>query len=321
MKRLFFLLSTAALALPASAQFQAADKDGRIEIRDGGKLVFGWQHQPLVNPKGGEIFAASAFVHPLTTPSGFVLTDIQPEDHLHHFGVWWPWKLVKLDGKKYVTWEMQAKQGRHDARKGEIRSVQPDEVSLMAENQTKILPKGGDYQPVIDEQVAMTFKRLGGDAYLLDVQIVQKAVSGEEVTIPAYRYSGFSWRGPAAWTAQTSSLLTSGAHHRDNANHQPAVWTMVKGDTPTGKATMLIMSRASLDAGQAERLRVWGSDQHHGTPFVNFNPVVDQDAELRDGNRAVSHRNYRLILADRELTAHDADQYWEQWTGGKIRRE
>lgn len=320
MKRLFFLLSTAALALPASAQFQAADKDGRIEIRDQGKLVFGWQHGPLKDPKGGEIFAASAFIHPLTTPSGFVLTDIQPDDHLHHYGVWWPWKLVQFEGKKYITWEMQQKQGRHDALEAGIRSTERDKVQLLAQNQTKILPAGGDYVPVISEGAPMSFTRLGADAYLLDIQISQDAIR-KPVTIPKYRYSGFSWRGPASWTAKNSTMLTSGGHHRDNANHQPADWVMVSGETPTGKATMLIMSDASVSAGKAELLRVWGSSQHHGNPFVNFNPVVKQDLELNTESRAVSLRNYRLIMADRALDSQDADQYWEEWTGEKIKRK
>jgi len=321
MRFIFPTMLLALTALPASAQFKAEDKEGRIEIRDGDKLVFGYQHKPLKNPKGGEVFAASAFIHPLATPSGFVLTDIQPDDHLHHLGVWWPWKLVQVGDKKYITWEMQKNEGRHDAVNVELRDVQRDVVLLMAENQTKILPQGGKLKPVINEDVPMTFARLGPDSYKLDIQIVQHPEIDEPVTIAKYRYSGFSWRGPASWTKENSTMLTSGGHNRDNANHQPAIWVMVKGKTPTGKATLLIMSSAILDAGQPELLRVWDSKSFNGTPFVNFNPVVKQDLVLKDDNVAVAMRNYRLILADRELDAHDADQYWEEWTGEKVKRE
>ena len=51
---------------------------------DGKELVF-YQASPLANPKGGDAFKGSNFIHPLKTPSGFVVTDLQPLDHLHHF--------------------------------------------------------------------------------------------------------------------------------------------------------------------------------------------------------------------------------------------
>ncbi|HEX5791578.1 MAG TPA: DUF6807 family protein, partial [Luteolibacter sp.] len=120
MKNLHFLLLALALSiLPASAGFEAANQNGRIVISDGGKVVFAWQLLPLTEPKGGPQFAGSAFIHPLCTPAGFTLTQIQPDDHLHHFGLWWPWKMLEVDGRKFNTWEIQEKQGRHVADKVE----------------------------------------------------------------------------------------------------------------------------------------------------------------------------------------------------------
>ena len=84
---------------------------------------------------------------------------------------------------------------------------------------------------------------------------------------------------------------------------------MVSGKTPTGKATMLIMSAAE----EPELLRVWGSKQHHGNPFVNFNPVVKESLVLKKENKAVSERYYRLIMVDRELKADEADEMWKTW--------
>ena len=62
----------------------------------GGKKRVFYQAEPLSNPRGGDRFKGSNFVHPLKTPSGFVVTDAQPEDHLHHFGLWWPWKYIQV---------------------------------------------------------------------------------------------------------------------------------------------------------------------------------------------------------------------------------
>ena len=313
MRLAIFPLISIYLTLPALAQFVAEDVDGRIQIRDGDKLVFAYQHQPLKQPKGGKKFAASAFIHPLTTPSGFVLTDMQPGDHLHHLGVWWPWKLVEVDGRKYVTWELQKGEGRHRAVEAEITSSSEDEILVSAREMTEISKDGESYEPVIHGAATMHLARHGEDGYRLDIDLFHQPLAEEVVIIPRYRYSGFCWRGTPTWDANTSSMLTSGGHDRDNANHQPAKWCLVSGDTPTGKATMLIMSAAAKGEGDPERLRVWNSKMHHGNPFVNFNPVVRESFELKKENEAVSRRSYRLIMVDRELKAQDADRLWTEW--------
>ena len=313
MIRSLYLCVLVAAALPAHAQFKAEEKNGRIEIHDGNKLVFAYQYEPLKEPKGGEKFAASAFIHPLTTPSGFVLTDIQPDDHLHHLGVWWPWKLVEVDGKKHVTWELQKGEGRHRAVKARILGTNDQQVLMSAKELTEISKDAKNYEPVIKASASMLLARFGEDGYLLDIGLTHDAAVEQKVTIPQYRYSGFCWRGTPAWTSANSTMLTSGGHNRDNANHQPAKWCMVTGDTPQGKATMLILSAAAMYEGDPELLRVWDSKTHHGNPFVNFNPVVKRSLVLKDDNIPVSSRAYRLIMVDREIKAEEADKLWKEY--------
>ncbi len=306
---ILFLAPLLALVGPLAA-FEVVESDARLEIRDRDKTVFGWQRGPIEEPKGGEKFAASAFIHPLTTPSRFGLTNIQPSDHLHHFGVWWPWKHLEIGGKKYNCWELQAGEGRQMAAAAEIMRKSSDEVVVRTLNHHEIRD-GENYRPVLREETALTFTRLEDDAYQLDIGITQTPAEGVDVLVSAYRYSGFSWRGPAVWTGQNSRMLSSGGHDRTNANHQPASWVMVGGPTPSGKATMLVLSAAPMGGGEAERLRVWGPDQHHGEPFVNFNPVVGKSLPLTEP--AVAHRKYRLLMADREITPGEADKLWKAW--------
>lgn len=302
-------LTTSPLAL---AGLRVVETDTRIEIREGENTVFGWQKGAIAEPKGGEKFAASAFIHPLATPSGFELTRIQPSDHLHHFGVWWPWKHVEVDGKKHNCWELQNGEGRQVAVDAKLTTAEADKIVITARNRHEI-KKGDAYQPVLEETALMTFRPIGEKAYQLDIEIQQKPAGDLKVVIPAYRYSGFSWRGPASWTGETSRMLTSGGHDRTNANHQPARWVMVGGDTPKGKATMLILSAAPMDGGEGERLRVWGPKQHHGEPFVNFNPVVKDSPALTDP--PVGQRRYRLVLADKAFTPEEAESLWQEWKG------
>jgi hypothetical protein len=312
MKTIFLLLLAALLPATVFAGFEVVETQTRVEVRDGDKLVFGWQKGPLEEPKGGDKFKASAFVHPLCTPSGFGLTQIQPGDHLHHFGVWWPWKLLEVEGKKYVTWELQKGEGRHRAVAAKVSGKSDDEVVLVVGNRHEI--KGADgYKSVLTEQTTLKLGRLGEDAYQLDIAIRQEPFEGAagEVVVAAYRYSGFSWRGLAGWNKDNSRMRTSEGHDRNNANHQPARWVMVDGEAPDGRATMLMMSAAGMKDGETELLRVWTDKMHHGAPFVNFNPVVKESFPLTDP--VVAARRYRLVVADREITPEEAEKLWQAW--------
>jgi hypothetical protein len=304
-------------ALPVSAGFEVKDDQGRIEIRDNGKLVFGWQSAPIKTPRGGPEFAGSAFIHPLCTPSGFKLTDIQPSDHLHHFGVWWPWKHVSVDGKKFNTWELQKKEGRNVAASATVTSKTGDEVILKLVNQSEIKPDGSKYHAVLNEQTTLRFARLDKDAYVLDLTIRQEPAKGKLVEISQYRYSGFSWRGTPDFKKANSKMHTSGGHNRDTANGQTARWAMVSGDipsdTPKSKATILIMSGAPKNGGTPERLRVWNSKVGTDAQFINFNPVVKSSQTMDAKHPGVSSRTYRLILADRAIDPAQAERLWQAW--------
>ena len=165
----------------------------------------------------------------------------------------------------------------------------------------------------IDESSIISFRR-DDDSHVLDIEIRQQA-SGAPVKIVNYRYSGFSWRGTSAWNKENSVMLTSGGKSRDDANGTTARWVLVTGDAPKGKATMLMMSAAVEIAGNEEKVRVWDSKSHDGAPFVNFNPVMDKPLPLEPANKAVSHRRYRIIAADRAIDATGAEAAWRKWMG------
>lgn len=287
--------------------------EGFIGVASGGETVFSWRTSPLSSPSGGEKFAASAFIHPLRTPAGFELTTIQPSDHLHHFGVWWPWKYIEVNGVKHNTWEIQEGQGGHAAKSAKLLSSKKGVHTWELKNQTIIKSPGAEPVAAIDETSTLSFSR-DDDSHVLDIEIRQQA-AGAPVKIVNYRYSGFSWRGAASWNKDNSIMLTSGGKDRDHANGTPARWVLVTGDSPKGKATMLIMSAAADIAGTEEKVRVWDSKAHDGAPFVNFNPVMDKPLPLEAGNKAVSHRKYRIIAADRAIDATAAETAWRKWTG------
>ena len=302
-------------AAETADQWSAAERDGRIEAKRGDNRMLAWQVASLAHPAGGAKFAAaSAFLHPLCTPSGFVCTTVQPPDHLHHLGLWWPWKFVEVDGKRYNTWEIQEGQGAHLARTAKQLSGGPDKLEWEFRNETVIKPADSPQLTVILETAKVSLSSQGKDANAVDVSITQKA-AGKPVTIVNYTYSGFSWRGPASWNKDNSKMTTNDGLGRDEANGKPARWVMVSGPTPAGSATLLMMSAASNIAGTPERLRVWDAKMGNGTPFVNFNPVMGKALPLDAEHPAASNRKYRVLAVDRTLDATEAEAEWKKWLG------
>jgi len=284
------------LALPAVAQVDPG---------------FVWQGTPLAKPVGGEKFAASAFIHPLKTPSGFLLTDAQPIDHLHHFGIWWPWKFIEIDGKRYNTWEIQMGEGAHVAISTKEVSNENGVVTWELHNQSIAKPKSGDPFVALHETTTIS-SRLDGKDRIIDFEIRQKPAD-KPVTIVTYRYSGFTWRGPKTWNKDNSLMTTSAGKGRDDANGTQARWVLVSGAATDGQASMLLLSQASKLGGNEEQVRVWDKNSHNGAPFVNFNPVMTKSLVLDAKDSAVSHRKYRVIAADREITPEEAEALWKEW--------
>ena len=297
-----------------SGKWTSAVKDGRVEAKLGERLIMAWQSKPLANARGGDKFQGSAFLHPLCTPAGFQWTESQPADHMHHFGLWWPWKFNEVDGARYNCWEIQEGQGALVARSVTALAGGPDTLEWEFHNEVVIKKAGAAPLPVIRETARVALSAPTVDAVAVDVALRQQ-VAGSPVQIVNYRYSGFSWRGPGSWNKDNSRLLTSEGLGRDDANGKPARWVVVSGPTPNGSASVLLMSAALDLAGTPERLRVWDAKAQNGQPFVNFNPVTDRALPLDEAHPAVANRQYRVVAADRLIDAAAAEAEWRRWRG------
>ena len=218
-----------------SAQWVTSTADGVIHAAYANQPQLSWQLETLDHPKGSAAFLPSAFLHPLKTPAGFQWTAIMPDDHIHHLGLWWPWKHVTVAGKKYTCWELQKGEGAHHAISARFIDVGPEQLEWEFQNEIRVRRAGADAGPpvtdgipVIRESVRARIARHGEDANVIDLLIRQAPVDSP-VTIGKYRYSGFTWRGPEAWNKDNSVLTTDRGLTRKQANGSPANWVLFTG--------------------------------------------------------------------------------------------
>jgi hypothetical protein len=78
--------------------------DTSLELREGDKRVFVYNHGDISLPSKPRIHAHSNYFHPVYGLDGEVLTDDFPADHFHHRGLYWAWPHVRIGDREYDLW-------------------------------------------------------------------------------------------------------------------------------------------------------------------------------------------------------------------------
>ena len=280
----------------------------KLHIKVDDKALIAYQASPMSDPRGGEKFSGSNFIHPLKTPSGFTVTDIQPDDHYHHFGLWWPWKFLETEGRKVLFWELQGGEGIIQAQRSQITEDGFTEESIFLDRKnpngpTTLLNETVNVKisPILDEPAK---------GYYLNVEIIQEAPTDTPVTVSVNTYSGLTLRGARNWDAETSFILTSEGKEREETHATRAKWVLSGGDAEDGeKAGVLMMSHPD-NHNFPELLRTWDK-QHDGAIFVNFNPVQEEPWEYKPGQKYI--RNYRVFIFDGTISSEDSEKLWKEY--------
>ncbi len=268
-----------------------------------------YQAAPLANPKGGDQFKGSNFIHPLKTPSGFTVTDSQPGDHPHHFGLWWPWKFIELEGRKILCWELQKGDGIVEAKEHQMTDEGLIATSVYIDRKA---PDGPQVR--LNEKTIITASDIvdqPATGYSLDLKISHQVAGDQPITINKYRYSGLGYRGTALWNKETSTILTSEGKARDSANFTTARWIRVEGTNGAdGTAGVLLMSHPA-NHSFPEKIRTW-NEHYNGAIFINFNPVMDAPWTFEPGQSY--DRHYRIFVYDGTLSAEDSEAMWQKFS-------
>ncbi len=307
----FFLAGTLS-AEEADWKVSGELDEGTLFLYADGNELLGYRYQPLENPAGGEKFKGSNFIHPLKTPSGFCVTDFQPDDHLHHFGLWWPWKKIKVDGREIITWELQKGEGLIRA-----GSATVTETGFIAESDyvDRTAPDGP--LVVLKETAKLDvagFNAGSANGYSLDIEISHCCATEHPVEVVKYRYSGFSIRASSQWNKDNSTILTSEGKGRSEANFTRSAWLKTEGVTREERSAGVLLMGHPLNHAHPELLRTWDK-QHNGAVFANFNPVQEASWKFEPGNDYV--RRYRVFVYDGELSKKQADRLWEKYNDEK----
>jgi len=260
-------------------------------------------------------FEKSGFIHPITSPSGQVLSRIQPPDHYHHYGIWGPWTRATINGREvgfFGIWEME----RGESDFGEVLSMK--EAGGAAE--LNVRQNHLDLTAPESERLAIKRRTFASKLSL--------RIRGDTVSITLLLFK-LQWMAESFWmtTAMVGGLVFGPQKFGEMilVRYLPQREMIVKlrmepkqngllskeiSKAKEGKSGILFLSH-NTNKVHPEPLRVWPVGQYEGkgNVFIEFCPIRHESwALLKDEKYTLK---YRMIVFDGTLSASEAEAYWK----------
>lgn len=313
-KNQVFELSEGKAITSSDFPIKVETKDGGLLLTDNGKNVLQYNFKTVYPPQGVDtVFKRSGFIHPLWSPDGHVLTQINPPDHRHHVGIWNPWTDVLFEGKMVDFWNLIKKEGTVRFSKfisktegpvfGGFKALQEHVVfedTMM--QKTKV---------ALDEVWDIRVYNIGPKMWLWDFTSILNCATPDPVMLKEYRYGGFGFRATHDWNDNNSKVLTSEGKTRKDADASRARWCMIDGDVSGGHSGILFMDNPT-NYNFPEPMRVWPEHINgRGDVFFSFSPTRNMDWPLYPDKRYVL--KYRMLVYEGSLSAAEAENTWKSF--------
>ena len=286
--------------------------DKVIRIEKDGTKVLSYNHAIVPPPAGqSELYERSAFIHPLWSPEGSVLTNIHPSDHYHHVGIWMPWTKTKFEGKAVDFWNLKEGQGTVRFRRFLSRTSGPVFGGFQAEHDHVALQTADGEKVVLKEVWDVRVYNIGGPGagyWIWDVVSTQRCVADSPLLLEKYRYGGFGFRAAADWKGENAAYLTSTGKTRKDGHATRARWCDAAG-VSDGKWKGVTFLSHPDNFRHPEAMRIWpGFDQE---VFFNWAPVQTGDFEMKPGADHVFR--YRQFVHEGKVDVERTEQLWNDY--------
>jgi hypothetical protein len=288
--------------------------DSFLEIyQTQGRKILRYNHAVVPPPKGqSELFSRSGFIHPLWSPSGDVLTEIHPPDHIHHLGIWMPWTHTKFQGKDVDFWNLKEGQGTVRFVKFLSTTSGPVYGGFQAEQEHVALKTDQGEKVVLNEvwdvRVYNPSTSLGTAYWLLDFKSTQRCVADSPLYQIEYRYGGFGFRAAAEWKGENAAYLTSEGKTRKDGHGTRARWCDTSGAINGKWAGITHLSHPD-NFRHPEPMRIW--PEFENQVFFNWVPSQLGDWVMEPGKDYTFH--YRLYVHEGRVNVADSERVWRDF--------
>jgi len=292
-------------------KIEIKQREGQIEVLQNDNKIVGYQMAVKNPPEGiNPAYKRSGYLHPINTPKGKRLTQIQPKDHYHHYGIWNPWTHTLFEGDTLDFWNLAKEQGT--VRFAKLLKQESGAVfsSFKVLHEHVVLKKGKE-KVALNETQEIKIIPINQNQYLMDITLQYECATNLPFTIIQYRYAGFGWRTTEEWDNQNSRVLSSEGKTRKNADGSTARWCIVDGKLGDSYGGAVMLSHPE-NYNHPEPLRVWPENQYgRGDLFVNFATTKTTDWVLNPGKKY--NLKYQLLIYDGKIEIEDVEKKWKQF--------
>ena len=299
------LLGTLIINLQA---LEVSEDDNTIKILDGTNALLVYHKSEVLPPKGSDpSYKRSAFIHPLKTPKGAIVTSIHPDDHLHHVGLWHAWVNTSHGTEKIDFWNLKKKEGTVRYKKTISLNQESDKKGFTVLQEHIATYEGKKPITIIEESFSVGIVK-EKNTYFIDYVSEQKNITSQNLELPAYRYGGpIAYRGPENWNNANSQVLTSENKNRSNGHATRGKWCAFSGPTNNGNALVAFLCHpANHDAPQ--RMRIWPPSSHNGAIFFNYVPAQENAWKLTP--KKMNKFSYKIIISDTKMDKKMIESAW-----------
>ncbi len=304
----------------ATQRLVKATKDDQVlEVSVGDAKVMQYHHAMVPPPQDiGKIPEAkralynhNAFIHPLWSPKGTVLTDIHPPDHIHHLGIWMPWTHTTFEGKMVDFWNVG--DGTGTVRFSKFLSTTTGEVygGFQAEHDHVALKTSKGEQTILKEVWDVRVYNVGGTEkgyWLVDFQSTQRCVADQPLIQDEYRYGGLGYRATRQWKGPDADYLTSEGKTRKDGHATRARWCDCFGKAGDLWEGVTFFSNPK-NFQHPEPMRLWPEPNNY--LFFNFCPSQAGAWEMKPGEDHVFR--YRWYVHEGKPDVARIEQVWNDY--------
>ena len=309
---------SATLAGPAAAELgvNGEARNGDLIVRAGIRPLLTYRRTPVPSTVATKpLQTRNAYIHPLHTPNGAVVTDDFPPDHLHQRGVFFAWTKtrISLGGRELHPdfWNIGDGTGRIRSMKAALQYGGDGINGFTAEHAWEA-KNGEEWEQVLEESWSVdlpaALQPANPDApdarYVFDLTSRQRPRI--PIELPVYRYGGMCVRGARSWTTPGMTVLTSEGKDWPHADSPRARWVDQSGTVDGTRAGVTLMEHPSTP-GAPNLLRVPPE-----LPYAVFCPSKGAPLTLEAGKEYVFR--YRVVAHNGPAHAATLDELWQEFS-------
>ena len=280
--------------------FSWTDDGGALRLEYGDKPVLQYNQAPVAQPDGvADVFARSAYIHPIWSTAGQVITDDFPSDHYHQRGLFLAWTKTQFGELHPDFWNLGSKTGRIVCTGIDSQSAGADEATLVTLHEWQAY-QDEQWTPVLNERWTLRVSAAQG-VWVIDLESEQSCATDAPVILPKYHYGGMSYRGAREWLEDPAKcvVLTSAALERAASDGSAAEWCFMGGELGEGFGGATLMDHPD-NPRHPNQLRV-----HPTVPYFGF--MLPQGGEYEIGADVPHTFRYRILIHAQMPTAESID--------------